>query len=210
MAEKARYWVGVLYPEAMIDDWQDELSNKVQVPFEYCIHDKCLNKDGTPRKEHVHLMLVFPNTTTYKHAYSVFEGLSADGKSALNKIERVINVRHMHDYLIHDTEDSRKKKKHLYDVSERVAGNNFDIGSYEQLSMSDKNRMVKELCDLIYENQITNFADFYAYLISNFDDEYFELLRSYSGLFERLIKGCYQRTETERSQGQAKPVHLDP
>ena len=40
--EKARYWVAIMYPENMLDNWEDEISGKVQVPFAYCIHDKCM------------------------------------------------------------------------------------------------------------------------------------------------------------------------
>ena len=56
----------------------------------------------------------------------------------------------MYNYLIHDTEDSRKKHKHQYDKSERITGNNFDIGSYEQLSVDEKNSILVELEKLIF------------------------------------------------------------
>ena len=32
------FWV-VLYPENMIDDWQDKIYRLLQVPFEYIIHE---------------------------------------------------------------------------------------------------------------------------------------------------------------------------
>ena len=115
MAEKAKYWNGVLYPENMIDDWEEVISDKLQVPYAYCIHDKDVNKDGSSRKVHIHIMIVFPNTTTYNHAFEVLNGLSKEGVKALNKIERAINVRYSYNYLIHDTDTCRKQKKYLYD-----------------------------------------------------------------------------------------------
>nr|CRY96240.1 hypothetical protein [uncultured prokaryote] len=201
MAEKARYWNGVLYPENMVDDWEDVISDKLQVPYAYCIHDKDLNEDGTKRKTHIHITIVFPNTTTYNHAFDVLNTLSKKDKKALNKIERAINIRYSYNYLIHDTDTCRKKNKYLYDRAERITGNNFDIGSYEQISVTDKNRMTKELCNVIVENGYTNFADFYMYVISNFDEEYFEILRTYSGLFERLTRGMFLKyNNAEREQ----------
>lgn len=194
MSEKARFWTGVLYPENMIDNWQDELENKLQIPYAYCIHDKDIDENGEERKVHAHIDLVFPNTTTYNHAFSILDALSKPGFHCLNKIERIINIRYAYDYLIHDTEKCKKQGKHLYSKSERIVGNNFDIGAYEQLSITDKNKMTKELCDVIINNCCTNFADFYVYVINNFDDSYFEILRTYSGLFERIIKGVYHRT----------------
>ena len=200
MAEKARYWVGILYPENMIEDWEDQIASKLQLPYAYCIHNKCTEKDGiTPRKEHIHLMVVFPNTTTYKHALSVFKTLDKGGTTACNKVERVLGVRHMYDYLIHDTEDCRKKHKHLYEQSERVTGNNFDIGSYEQLSSTEKLDMLDELCDDIIEQDFRNFRDFFLYVRENRDKEYREIIKANSGLLERLIRGNYQAYVT-RSQ----------
>ena len=94
------------------------------------------------RKDHVHLIVAFPNTTTYKHALNVMDLLSAEGKKAINKCEAVVGIRNVYDYLIHDTEDCRKKGKEQYDPSERITGNNFDIGAYEQLGTVEKERNV--------------------------------------------------------------------
>lgn len=199
---KNRYWVGVGYPESMKPDWQNEIADKVELPFAYCIHDK--DKDGHDgdRKVHMHMILAFPNPTTYNHALSVFNELSADGKTAFNAIKRVISMRHQYDYLIHDTEDSRKKKKHLYDKSERIEGNNFDIGNYEQMSLEDKKKMRDELSVLVFEKQFTNYLDFYMYVASNFDEEYTDIIVGYSSHFDRLCKGCYHKwvntTEKEK------------
>lgn len=193
MADKTKYWVGILYPENMIKNWKEELGDLLQLPYAYCVHDKDLDNDGDDRKVHVHLILTFPNTTTYNHAYKVFSKLNENGRVSVNKIEMIINIRHMYDYLIHDTDDCRKKGKHLYNIKERVTGNNFDIGFYEQLSMAEKNKMLQELCNLIVQENFTNFIDFYMHVLSNYDDIYFDIIKGYSGFLERLTKGNYQK-----------------
>lgn len=189
--EKARYWAGILYPENMRPNWEDDISHLLQVPYAYAKHDADINADGAERKEHIHLMIAYGNTTTARTAYSIMDKLSADGLHCLSTVESVNNVRHMYNYLIHDTEDCRKKHKHQYDASIRITGNNFDIGSFEQLSQADKNIMCKELCDIIIANGYSNFADFYIYVVNNYDMAYFDILRTYSGLFERLCRGVY-------------------
>lgn len=187
--EKARYWVAVCYPENMVLGWQNDIGELLQVPYTYCIHDKDVESDGTPRKVHVHIMVAFSNTTTYNHALKVFKRL---GDKAVNTCQSVVGIRHMYDYLIHDTEDSRKKHKHLYEKSERITGNNFDIGSYEQISTLDKNRMVKELADKIIEDDITNFRIFYILVSNNYDTQYFEVMKNHAQFFRALIAGNYQ------------------
>lgn len=199
---KARFWVGVLYPENMRADWQDKLPDIVQVPFAYCVHNADKDSKSEHRKDHVHLILAFSNTTTYKHAMGVFGLLSAEGRQAINKCEAVINIRHQYDYLIHDTDNCRKQHKELYPPEARVTGNNFDIGAYEQLSTADKSAMCAELCNAIIAEQFTNFADFYVHAMSTYvaqDSAYFEIIRTYSGLFERLTRGNYQKI-TEQEQ----------
>ena len=198
--EKARFWVGVLYPENMRTDWETDIGDIVQLPYAYCCHTLDNDTKSEHRKDHIHLILAFPNTTTYKHAMSVFSQLSAEGKTALNKIEAVINIRNMYDYLIHDTDTCRKKNKELYDSSARITGNNFDIGAYEQLGVAEKNDMCRELCNAIIAEGFTNFADFYLYVVSTYEDSnYFEILKTYSGLFERLTKANYQKWQFGQS-----------
>jgi len=193
---KSKYWVGVLYNENMLDNWIEEIGDILQLPYCYCIHDKDLCSDSSERKIHTHIIIVFNNTTTYNHAFSVFSKLNKDGFIAVNKIEQIINIRSMYDYLIHNTETCKKKNKYLYDSSERVCGNNFDIGNFEQLSTTDRNNIVKELCDFIVNENICNFADFYILCINEFNDSsYFEILRTYSGLFERLTRANYQKSK---------------
>ena len=97
---KARYWVAVLYLENMVEGWRDKIDDVVEVPYAYCVHDMCRDLKSEHRKDHVHIILAFPNTTTYKHAMAVFDLLSAPGRKALNTCKAVINIRSKYDYLI--------------------------------------------------------------------------------------------------------------
>lgn len=191
---KARYWVGVGYPENMRPDWRDVIGEILQLPYAYCIHDKDKDGDEDDRKVHVHVIIAFPNTTTYKSALSTLQELSDEGKQAFPTVKKVNNVRFMYNYLIHDTEDSRKKHKYQYSPRERITGNNFDIGSYEQLSLDEKNSILVELEKRLFEKGYTNYADFFADVMENFSPEYSQVVRGNSGHFSRLTKGLYQRS----------------
>lgn len=190
-----RYWVGVLYPENMRPNWEAEIGDIVQVPYAYCVHQASKDSKSEHRKEHVHLILAFSNTTTRNHAFNVFELLSADGKRSLNTIQAVISIRNAYDYLIHDTDSCRKLGKELYPREARIEGNNFDIGAFEQIGLVERNEICMELCNSIINEGFTNFADFYIHVLGAYEDNshYFEVLRSHSGLFERLTKANYQK-----------------
>lgn len=197
---KAKYWEALMYPENMLDDWQDQIAVLLQKPVAYCIHNADLtNKKGEDRKEHVHIIVAYGNTTTENNALRLFKRLEKEGKHAIpnDKIQQCIDIRRCYDYLIHDTDDCRKKGKHIYDPKERICLNGFDIGNFEQISEHDKDDMAKELCDVIIDNMFTNFSDFYMYVISNYDSKYFNIIKAYSGLFERITKGNYQKTKAQ-------------
>lgn len=162
--QKARYWTAVMYPESMVENWEEEIGDILQVPYAYCIHNQCVDQQGEPRKNHVHIMIAYANTTTYKAVMSVFEKLGT-----VNKVERVHNVRHMYNYLIHDTETCKKKGKHLYSQKERITGNNFDIGAYEQIGVVDKENIILEIRKLIKSFDFQDFSELDDYMADNFD-----------------------------------------
>lgn len=188
---KARYWWAVLYPENMLPFWEEKLDDLVQVPYAYCKHDLDTDSETEHRKDHVHMILVFPNTTTYKHAFNIFDRLSVEGKKCLNKIEACCDIRYCYNYLIHDTKTCRKKGKYLYPTYCRVLGNNFDIGCYEQVSLEQIKKIRKELSDFVVDNGCDNYALLYQKVADSFDDSYIDVLCSYSAHFERLCKGNY-------------------
>lgn len=194
---KNRQWWGVLYNENMRPDWKEAISEIVQLPFAYCVHDKGLElEDGAERKVHTHLILVWNSPTTQKHAAEVFNQLSAEGKRCFSAIKPVYGARNVYDYLIHDTEDAKKKGKYQFSPSERITGNNYDIGNYEQVSKEEKDEAFDNMTDMILGGQISNFADFIYSVKEGFQDEwnlYRDVLRTYSAYFEKLIKGNYHR-----------------
>lgn len=197
---KARYWQAIAYNENLVDNWQEVISEKFQVPFAYCIHDKDVDKANNHRKTHTHIILAFGNTTTENFALQVFKSIEKEGCSAYPNdiIQQVFDIRNAYDYLTHNTDDAKKKNKYQYDRKELICGNGFDIGNYEQLGKADKNRMIKELADIIIKNNYSNYTDFYMDIVSNFDDTYYDILISHTSVFRELTKGNYLKEKAKR------------
>ena len=175
----------------MVSDWYISIGDIVMLPFAYSFHNFDKDSKSEHRKDHIHLILVFPNTTTYNHALSIFRRLSADGKQCCNKIEPCYSVRHCYDYLIHDTETCRQKGKTLYLATDRVCGNNFDIGLFEQLSTDELKRLRSEIVDFCIDNCISNLVDLTVLVSKNFDYIYREVLESNSSMFANYCKANY-------------------
>jgi hypothetical protein len=193
--DSAKYWWGVLYPENMKENWEEEIADLVQLPFAYCKHTLDTDAKSEHRKDHIHLIIAHNNTTTYQSMFKLFDKLSAEGRKALNKIEAINNIRYAYDYLIHDTETCRKKGKYLYKPSDRILGNNFDIGAYEQISMQEEDEMKLELIKEIMKNNFTDMIDFTQYVMSNFETKYIKLVLHNGSTFERYTKANYLKWE---------------
>ncbi len=194
---KSRYWSVVMYPEHFPEDWQNKIEDILQVSFAYCVHDKDLVKEvEEERKVHIHILLAFGNTTTLNSVHQLLSELYTDGcKLPKASVKRCMNVQNMYNYLIHDTEKAKKDGKYQYSKNERVCCNDFDIGKYVSLSLEEKTDMAKELADFLICENITNFADFYLSVCENFDSSYFEIIKNYSGLYDRLCKGVYLKLQ---------------
>ena len=203
VTEKTRYWVAVCYPENMVDDWQIKIGDLLGLPYSYCIHDKDHLGGYVPkkndidydrlmqRKVHVHIIIAFPNTTTYKNALRVFDCLSVPGVHCVNTCLPINNIRNMYDYIIHNTETAKKQQKYLYPESERINGNNFDIGCYEQIGQEEKQALIKEIGYEIVKEGFTNYTDLFLYASSNYDSIKYSVFISYKQIFAEITKGTY-------------------
>lgn len=195
--KKARNWTAVLYPDSMIVGWQDRIYRQLQVPFEYIIHDKDnveVEEDVLePRKTHIHLVLHYTNTTTYNNVLSMIQdSLSSLGNKCCNKVEPVRALKYMHRYLTHDTEDCRKSGKYLYNVSDIITGNNWDLGAFIELEDDDKLLLYSVIRNFAVKHQVITFIDLEDIVeVGYFDDLLPEFdrpqIRSYLKNNERLF-----------------------
>lgn len=190
--ESAKYWQGICYPENMVDDWETEIYRLIQKPFAYCRHSKDKLVGTGERKDHVHLIIVWEAPTTKSWALYVFNRLSNGKNNCCSTVEACIDIRNCYDYLIHDTEDARKKNKYLYEESDRITGNGFDIGAYEQINAVDKIKMTIELQNFIEENDIVDYFTLGKMIAKYFDLKYYQLYKESSGHFKGLVNGYWQ------------------
>lgn len=199
---KARYWWAVLWTENLEPGWEDKIADEVQVPFAYAVHDMDTDSKSEHRKDHMHLILAFSNTTTYSHALNVFKLL---GEKAVNTCKAIIDIRQAYDYLIHDTDNCKKQGKYLYPVEHRVLGNGFDIGFYEQLGEEEKLEIFYELLDFVDAGGFTDMKECYRAFRKEFEGiQYLKIYQSHNAAIERHVKGNYQHWEKRKAIEKAK------
>lgn len=206
--KSTRKWVGVLYPENMLPDWENRIYRLLQVPFCYIIHDHdevefdddIFGCEHHPRKTHVHMMFVYGNSTTYQSALDLFDSLSDLGKRCINTCQPVRDLNYMYQYFTHSTPDSKDKFQYSPDCI--VTGNNFDIGAFLEIEEEDLSNALsdmsmyliqKGICTytgVIKHNQRTNFVE---QIIRNYDINLsgFRFIMKYRSFITEICKGNY-------------------
>lgn len=198
--DKYRQWEVIAYPENMIVNWKDVIEKVLQVPFCYIVHDKDnfkVEEDEEQRKIHVHIWLVWGNTTTYRNIIKHVNRLSKPGKKCCSTAQAVLNPTIAYQYLIHSDEKSKKKGKHLYDESERICCNNFDIGSLIDVSAEETCDKLNELSHIIVNREIEDYATLFVYVSQNLDKRYLYVIQHNCNYLDKICTGVWKKKERE-------------
>lgn len=147
--QKGRIWAFVGYPESLPSDWLDKLQETgLQIAISP-IHDKDFNSDGTPKKSHYHIMVIYDGPTTYNHVLELTKSLNC---TIPIKLE---SARGMFRYHIHID----NPEKYQYDDRDRILINGFDLSSCNQLTHSEVLKIKRLVLDIIKDNMITEYSD---------------------------------------------------
>ena len=106
------WWSGIIYHKEQLDALVSSTDLKT---CSYILHDKCFDDNGEPKKPHYHYVVRFPRNTRG----SWFKQFTTDDMGKI-LFKPVTHPQGAYDYLIHDTDDCRKKNKRPYDPSERI------------------------------------------------------------------------------------------
>lgn len=152
MADKAdnrtRNWVCVGYPESLPTDWRETLSSAGVPAILSPLHDKDINPDGTPKKPHYHLIIMFA------------------GKKSFGQVERFIstfgfvlpqvceNAQGYARYLIH--KDNPEKVQ--YAAEEVVCFGGADWYGLVMTS-ADRYRVIQEVISFLKQEKMAYYHD---------------------------------------------------
>ena len=192
---KKRAWAFVLYLESAPSDWMDKLKQsglKVAIsPY----HDKDINPDGTPKKPHYHIILVYDGPTTYNNVKSFTDSLNQPILQALEQ------VRGYYRYFSHkDNPD-----KYQYDETEIVTLGGFNISDFVEMTKSEALIIKRELLHLIEDEDFIEYSDFLIFVERNGTEEQFDIATSNTILFNNYLK-----SRRHRLRGTNTTIKVDP
>lgn len=155
---RVRNWSFVVYPESLPSDWVDKLTD-LHIPAVVSpLHDKDTNADGTPKKSHYHVLLLFDGKKSFDQVKEISQGVFGGTIPVDCK-----NVRGMVRYFIH----MDNPEKFQYPMSELRAFNGADIDKHFNLSSVCRHDALRDMRQFIRTNSIYSFADFLDYCDDN-------------------------------------------
>lgn len=187
MLVKKRNWVFVGYPESLPTNWKDIL---IETGLPVCVsplHNKDINADKTLKKEHYHFIICYSGPTSYNVVSNLTNKLNATVPQPLEQVKGYYR------YLTHKD----NPEKYQYNEKDIIYLNGFSPTDYFDLSSSEVLKIKKELIDFINDNDIFEYCDFINYVISAFDNSYFDIASNNTYFFEKYITSarnkCYRK-----------------
>lgn len=149
----------MVYPESAPSDWIRLLQEQCVPALISPLHNKDINADGTPKKEHFHVLILFEGVRTRDQAAEVFSVIGGVG------IEPIKCARAYSRYLCHL--DSADKPR--YDVEDVISCSGADYQTMINLA-TDKYSAIGEMIEFCLQNGVVSYAQLLLFAKENRQD----------------------------------------
>lgn len=195
---RSRNWVGIAYPENLIDGWLEVLNSQGVQAVVSPLHDsdkyekdvikdgEIQHKKGELKKPHYHVVFIFDSVKSEQQVNSLFAMLHKEKPPICIQI---LNLRGTIRYLVHKDD----KTKAQYNECDIINIGGVDLSKYmnnEQEKDEDLTNKFVKIINLFEEYEIFTFSDACSLLFS-YDEELFTVFRKNAYFFSQLIKDRY-------------------
>lgn len=183
---RARSWTFVLYPESAPKDWRSVLDDEHIQWVESPLHDRDTNPDGTPKKPHWHILLMFEGKKSYEQIKEITEKVNAPIP------QKTASARGLVRYMVH----MDNPEKFQYNVVDIIGHGGADVSELLKPSSSERYSMIREMISFVRDHNIVEFQDLMDYAaVQRFDDWFPMLCDSSSYVMSCYIKSCRNRSQ---------------
>lgn len=187
---RARSWTTIGYPESLKENWRSIIDDYHIQWILSPLHDRDVDNSKQPIKAHYHIVFYFEGKKSYKQVLSLCRSF---GGVNPQKVESMIG---MVRYLIHADDPD----KYQYSRSLIEAHGGIDIDRFFKRSVYEKNVILAEMEEYIYDNNVTNFAEF-AYFCAKNEPEWFDILNNHNtASISRVIDGMWHIDTKSKSK----------
>lgn len=190
--DRSRSWTLVLYPDSVPKSWRDLLDATRIAWVESPLHDKDLNPDGTPKKPHWHIILLYGSKKAYSQVLEVAELLHAPIPQKVQNLKGAVR------YLVH----TDNPEKYQYSRSDIVCHGGAEVDSFFELSSESKERVLWEVMQFIRDEKVTSYSELIGFCQETDNWEWFRIATRYYTLAIRtLIDSVYQDQKEPKTVG---------
>ena len=163
---RKRNWAIVVYPESAPENWRDILDDEHMEWIESPLHDKDINPDGSIKKPHWHVMLLFDGNKSYEQIKEITDKINAPSPKYIQSVRAMVR------YFAH----LDNPEKAQYSISEIKAHGGVDLIELLKPTASSRYQMIAEMVEYIQVHSVTEFIDFMIFCSECHFDDWFPLL----------------------------------
>lgn len=188
---KERYYTFIMYTDSRPENWKEILQ---QTGLQFAIspyHDRDINPDGTKKKPHYHVLMIFNGPSTLKNANKISSSINGTICQPVKSTTGIIR------YFSH--KDNPEKAQ--YDEKDITTINGLDIKDINGLTNSQIEVIRRELIKLIRNLEIKEYKDLINYLLDNELYEWLEIAAKNTIFFKAYINSeRYSNVKEEKNK----------
>lgn len=197
-AKRKRNWATVVYPESAPENWRDVLSDLHTPVFISPLHDRDINPDGSLKKKHWHVMLMFEGVKSVEQVEQIFSQIGGVGHEIIQSIRGYAR------YLCH----LDNPEKAQYDTGEVTQLGGADY--FETINLpTDKFAAIREMQQFVLEHNITSYADLLDYSAEHNYDWFRCLCTNGTYVLKEYIKAHSWRSQQHRKSESLVEEHVE-
>lgn len=209
---RGRNWWAVLYPEDLPDDWRDRVQSIRCKALISPLHDKDMNADGSPKKDHHHVVLMFDSIKSLAQVDGIFRKLfharDVDPENLEVSIPGVAKFT-AEKSLIHDRAGAVRYLCHLdnpekepYNIEDIEALNGADVMELLKYTQAETQATMIAMEEYIEAHGITTVSAFSRAIRYSHPDWYNILSTKSTTYFRSFINGFWRELNPQQQQPQ--------
>lgn len=185
---RTRTWCLVVYPESLPENWRDIITEWQIEWVESPLHDQDINADGTVKKPHYHLLLVFGGVKSYDQVFELTRSLNCPIPQRCHSAKGAIR------YMAH----LDNPEKVQYKLSECKCHGGFDIGDFLKPTCTERHEILNAITDYVIKYDIVELYDLVTMCRSDTDcpSEWLDIIQDNTIYVRELLRSNRHRARS--------------
>ena len=183
-------WNFILYPESAPEKWREIIDETKIEWVESPLHDKDKNEDGTDKKHHYHVTLLYPGKKSFEQVEELINSLNAPIPIKCQSVKGSIR------YMVHKDHPD----KYQYSWSEIVCHGGADLSALCAPTATERLQIQKDILNFIRDNGLCEFSDLIDSIEKMGNDEWLNVSLNYSTIsINAYLRSCRHKAQRSES-----------